>query len=96
MRPDNHAEYKQWSGDTCIVIWEPEKVGMEFVAQTAKPLTLRVEDVHTARAELDSKAVTFFGDTLTTSRRTGRDRCDEGSTLRRLAERAARCPYGRI
>jgi hypothetical protein len=46
--------------------WEPEKVGMQFVAQTGNPLPLRVEDVHAARAELESKGVTFFGDTLDT------------------------------
>ena len=66
MRPDEHAEYEQWAGDTCFVVWEPERVGMEFVAQTGNPLPLRVEDVHAARAELESKGVTFFGDTLDT------------------------------
>ena len=66
MRPDEHAEYEQWSGGTCFAVWEPERVGMEFVAQTGNPLPLRVEDVHAARAELESKGVTFFGDTLDT------------------------------
>jgi catechol 2,3-dioxygenase-like lactoylglutathione lyase family enzyme len=66
MRPDDHAEYEQWAGGTCFVIWQPERVGMEFVAQTGNPLPLRVEDVPVARAELESKGVTFFGDTLDT------------------------------
>ena len=66
MRSDEHAEYEQWAGATCFVVWEPENVGMEFVAQTGNPLPLRVEDVHAARAELESKGVTFFGDTLDT------------------------------
>jgi catechol 2,3-dioxygenase-like lactoylglutathione lyase family enzyme len=66
MRPDEHAAYEQWAGSTCFGVWEPEKVGMEFVAQTGNPLPLRVEDVHAARAELESKGVTFFGDTLDT------------------------------
>ena len=66
MRPDEHAEYEQWAGDTCFVVWEPERVGMEFAAQTGNPLPLRVEDVHAAREELESKGVTFFGDTLDT------------------------------
>ena len=66
MRPDEHAEYEQWAGSTCFAVWEPERVGMEFVAQTGNPLPLRVEDVHAARAELESKGVTFFGDTLDT------------------------------
>jgi hypothetical protein len=56
MRPDEHAEYEQWAGNTCFGVWEPEKVGMEFVAQTGNPLPLRVEDVHAARAELESTA----------------------------------------
>jgi catechol 2,3-dioxygenase-like lactoylglutathione lyase family enzyme len=66
MRPDEHAEYEQWAGSTCFVVWEPERVGMEFTAQTGNPLPLRVEDVGAARAELESQGVTFFGDTLDT------------------------------
>jgi catechol 2,3-dioxygenase-like lactoylglutathione lyase family enzyme len=66
MRPDEHAEYEQWAGSTCFGVWEPERVGMEFVAQTGNPLPLRVEDVHAARSELESKGVTFFGDTFDT------------------------------
>jgi catechol 2,3-dioxygenase-like lactoylglutathione lyase family enzyme len=66
MRPDEHAEYEQWAGNTCFVVWEPVRVGMEFVAQTGNALPLRVQDVQAARAELESKGVTFFGDTLDT------------------------------
>ena len=66
LRPDEHAEYEQWAGSTCFGVWEPERVGMEFIAQTGNPLPLRVDDVHAARAELESKGVTFFGDTLDT------------------------------
>jgi catechol 2,3-dioxygenase-like lactoylglutathione lyase family enzyme len=66
MRPDEHSEYEQWAGDTCFSVWEPEKVGMEFVVQTGNPLPLLVEDVQAARAELEGKGVTFFGDTLDT------------------------------
>jgi catechol 2,3-dioxygenase-like lactoylglutathione lyase family enzyme len=66
MRPDEHAEYEQWAGSTCFVVWEPAGVGMEFIAQTGNPLPLRVEDVQAARAELESKGVTFLGDTLDT------------------------------
>ena len=57
MRPDEHAEYEQWAGDTCFGVWQPEKVGMALDAQTGNPLPLRVEDVHAARAELESKGV---------------------------------------
>ena len=66
MRPDEHAQYEQWAGGTCFAVWEPESVGMPFVPQTGSPLPLRVEDVHAARAELEAKGVTFFGDTLDT------------------------------
>jgi catechol 2,3-dioxygenase-like lactoylglutathione lyase family enzyme len=66
MRPDEHADYEQWAGNTCFGVWEPERVGMEFVAQTGNPWPLRVEDVHAARADLESKGVTFFGETLDT------------------------------
>jgi catechol 2,3-dioxygenase-like lactoylglutathione lyase family enzyme len=66
MRPDENADYEQWAGDTCFVVWEPERVGMEFVAQTGNPLPLRVDDVPAARADLEAKGVSFFGDTLDT------------------------------
>jgi catechol 2,3-dioxygenase-like lactoylglutathione lyase family enzyme len=33
LRPDEHAAWEQWAGDTCFGIWEPEKQGMPFVAQ---------------------------------------------------------------
>ena len=66
MRPDDHAEWEQWAGDTCFGVWQPEKVGMEFVAQTGNPWPLGVEDVAAARAELEASGVTFFGDTLDT------------------------------
>ena len=66
MRADEHGQFEQWAGSTCFVVWEPERVGMDFVAQTGNPLPLRVEDVHAARAELESKGVSFFGETLDT------------------------------
>jgi catechol 2,3-dioxygenase-like lactoylglutathione lyase family enzyme len=66
MRPDEHADYEQWAGNTCFGVWQPENVGMPFVAQQGNPLPLRVEDVHAARAELEAKGVTFFGDTFDT------------------------------
>ena len=66
LRPDEHAEYEQWAGGTCFGVWEPERVGMEFIPQKGNPLPLRVEDVHAAREELEGKGVTFFGDTIDT------------------------------
>jgi catechol 2,3-dioxygenase-like lactoylglutathione lyase family enzyme len=66
LRPDDHAEYEVWAGDTCFVIWAPERVGFEFVAQEGNPIPLRVDDVAAARAELERRGVTFFGETLDT------------------------------
>lgn len=66
MRPDEHADYEQWAGETCFGIWQPEKQGMPFVAQKGNPWPLRVDDVDAARAALEAKGVQFFGDTLDT------------------------------
>ena len=66
FRPDKHAEYEVWAGNTCFAIWQPEQVGFEFVPQTGNPIPLRVRDVAEARAELEGRGVTFFGDTLDT------------------------------
>jgi predicted enzyme related to lactoylglutathione lyase len=66
LRPDTHAQYEFWAGDTCLGIWEPEKVGMPFVAQQGNPLPLGVDDVPAARAELEARGVQFFGDTFDT------------------------------
>ena len=66
MRPDEHADWEQWAGDTCFGIWEPEKQGMPFVAQTGNPWPLRCDDVAKTRAALEAKGVTFEGDTLDT------------------------------
>lgn len=66
LRPDEHAEYEFWAGDTCFTIWEPERAGMPFVAQKGNPWALRVDDVAAARSALEAKGVTFFGDPLDT------------------------------
>jgi catechol 2,3-dioxygenase-like lactoylglutathione lyase family enzyme len=66
LRADEHAEYEFWAGDTCLGIWEPERVGMPFHAQQGNPLPLGVEDVPAARADLEGRGVLFFGDTLDT------------------------------
>jgi catechol 2,3-dioxygenase-like lactoylglutathione lyase family enzyme len=66
LRPDEHAEYEVWAGDTCLGIWEPARQGMPFSPQKGNPLPLGVDDVPAARAALESRGVTFFGDTLDT------------------------------
>ncbi|MBX5440971.1 MAG: VOC family protein [Solirubrobacteraceae bacterium] len=66
LRRDEHADYEFWAGDTCLGIWEPEKLGVPFQPQKNGHLALHVEDVDAARAELEAKGVRFLGDTLDT------------------------------
>lgn len=66
LRPDEHAEWEVWAGDTCFAIWEPEALGMPFAKQQFNHLPLGVEDVPAAKAELEGRGVTFQGDVLDT------------------------------
>jgi catechol 2,3-dioxygenase-like lactoylglutathione lyase family enzyme len=66
LRPDEHGQYEQWAGDTCIGIWTPEAQGMPFTPQKGNPLPLGVDDVAAAKAELEAKGVRFFGEVLDT------------------------------
>jgi catechol 2,3-dioxygenase-like lactoylglutathione lyase family enzyme len=66
MRADAHADYEQWAGGTCFGIWEPEKMGLPFVAQKGSPWPLGVDDVPAAREALEAVGVRFSGETLDT------------------------------
>jgi predicted enzyme related to lactoylglutathione lyase len=66
LRPDENAQAEFWVGETCFEIWEPETMGMEFKPQTSGIALLRVDDVATARAELEAKGVEFVGETVDT------------------------------
>jgi catechol 2,3-dioxygenase-like lactoylglutathione lyase family enzyme len=66
LRPDDSARFEVWAGDTCFAIWEPARQGMEFAPQKNAHPALNVDDVAAARAELEQKGVSFFGDTLDT------------------------------
>ncbi len=66
LRPDDHAQYEFWVGETCLGIYEPTQVGMEFAPQKNAHLALHVDDVKAARAELEGKGVAFMGETLDT------------------------------
>lgn len=66
LRPDDNAPYDVWAGNTCLGVWEPAKMGMEFAPQKNGHLALHVDDVEAARKELEAKGVTFSGDTLDT------------------------------
>jgi len=66
LRPDEHGEHEFWVGETCLGIWEPEKMGRPFAPQKNAHLALHVEDVAAARAELEAKGVEFAGETFDT------------------------------
>ena len=66
LRPDENARHDFWIGSTCFVIWEPEKLGLEFVAQKNAHVALYAEDVAAAKAELESKGVVFDHDVFDT------------------------------
>jgi catechol 2,3-dioxygenase-like lactoylglutathione lyase family enzyme len=51
------------TGNLTIAVMESEKFGMEY-RTTTNPLALRVDDVHAARAELESRGVEFAPDVI--------------------------------
>jgi catechol 2,3-dioxygenase-like lactoylglutathione lyase family enzyme len=42
LRADANAQYEFWAGETCLGIWEPEKLGMPFSPQKNGHLALHV------------------------------------------------------
>ena len=66
LRPDDHGRFEFWAGQTCLAIWEPRRLGMEFAAQKNGHLALHVDDVPATRAELEAKGVTFAGEIFDT------------------------------
>jgi predicted enzyme related to lactoylglutathione lyase len=66
LRPDEHAQAEVWAGDTCFGIWMPEQWGEEFKPQSNPIVLLHVDDVETARTELEAKGVEFDGETVET------------------------------
>jgi catechol 2,3-dioxygenase-like lactoylglutathione lyase family enzyme len=62
LRPDSHGEFEFWVGETCFSIWEPAENGFEFVPQKTGQLALHVEDVPSAKAELEARGVEFTMD----------------------------------
>ena len=66
LRPDERSKYEFWAGDTCFGIWEPARFGGEFHPQPNGIVLFRVDDVQTARAELEAKGVAFDGETFDT------------------------------
>lgn len=66
LRPDEHARYEFWVGDTCFAIWEPDRMGMRFKPIENGLALLHVDDVEAARAELEGRGVEFLGATFDT------------------------------
>ena len=64
LRPDENARYEFWVGDTCFAIWTPAWFGVEYQPQANSIVLLHVDDVASARAELEAKGVTFQGETF--------------------------------
>jgi catechol 2,3-dioxygenase-like lactoylglutathione lyase family enzyme len=66
LRPDAHGDYEFWAGETCLGIWEPEKLGMPFAPQKNGHLALHVDDIDAERAQLEGAGVVFGRDTIDT------------------------------
>jgi catechol 2,3-dioxygenase-like lactoylglutathione lyase family enzyme len=66
LRPDGHARYEFWAGETCLGIWEPEKLGMPFAPQKNGHLALHVDDIAAARSALEARGIEFAGDIFDT------------------------------
>jgi catechol 2,3-dioxygenase-like lactoylglutathione lyase family enzyme len=66
LRPDDKARFEFWAGETCFGIYEPARYGMEFAPSKAAHPALHVDDIHAARAELESRGVEFMGDVTDT------------------------------
>jgi catechol 2,3-dioxygenase-like lactoylglutathione lyase family enzyme len=66
LRPDQNAQYEFSVGDTCFAIWTPAWFGVEYRPQANSIVLLHVDDVASARAELEEKGVTFHGETFDT------------------------------
>ena len=63
LRPDEHARFEFWVGDTCFAIWTPTWFGVEYQPQANSIVLLQVDDVAAARSELEAKGVVFDGET---------------------------------
>jgi catechol 2,3-dioxygenase-like lactoylglutathione lyase family enzyme len=66
LRSDSQNPGEFWVGDTCFSIYLPTDYGMEFQPQRTAPFALHVDDVDTARNDLEGKGVQFLGETLDT------------------------------
>jgi len=66
LPPDANARYEFWVGGTCFAIWQPSQFGADYQPQANSIVLLQVDDVPTARAELEARGVQFQGETFDT------------------------------
>ena len=66
LRPDERAQAEFWAGGQCFGIWEPERMGGTFAPQRNGHIAFHVDDIESARAELEAKGVEFLGETFDT------------------------------
>ena len=66
LRPDEHGQSEFWVGGTCFGIYEPASFGMEFAPQTTAHIAMHVDDMVSARAELEARGIAFLAETLDT------------------------------
>ena len=66
FRPDERSANEFWIGETCFGVWEPARFGTTFQPQSNSIALIHVEDVESARRELEAKGVEFEGDTFDT------------------------------
>jgi predicted enzyme related to lactoylglutathione lyase len=66
LRPDQNGRFEFWAGETCLGIWEPERLGMPFAPQKNAHLAFHVDDVAAERTRLAEAGVSFAGDTFDT------------------------------
>jgi predicted enzyme related to lactoylglutathione lyase len=66
LRPDEHSPWEFWVGETCFSLWQPEQFGGQFEPQQNAIALLHVDDVETARGDLEAKGVEFVGETFDT------------------------------
>ena len=66
LRPDDTGQAEFWIGDTCFGIYQPTDFGLEFAPQKTAHIAMHVDDMKSARADLEAKGIVFDGETFDT------------------------------
>ena len=61
LTPDPHGRFEFWAGETCLGIWEPERLGMPFAPSKNGHIALRVPDVAAAVEEVRGAGAEVIG-----------------------------------